>query len=367
MNKPLGVFSVETAAEIHRRVMGSSSTQKPTEGQKQRMLPATDYFVKLLEPLAPASNPETGYSQADARIMRYTQPVNPNNLNLEASGDDDSTKLIITNRSLTYYAEPNDIILVRRIGSEYAPLIAAGGTFATSTDCPCDCIEEGDLLLRDEMVPLKYVVKLPDLAFKTEYGTVYLPAGSYTLTWNNTRGMWVLDIGNRLIVYDNAGKDITGSFLLDGEITLTYPQTGDPQLKVCVEIDPSTDDGIIYYPQGYGAGFDYGTENGYIDAIANNPYDDRVVFSGPTGTSGGTGILQQFGTGTLLAPGTGTYGEQTGTGTGTGTFMWSWYEEGFYQGYKDGYRNGWDHGKDLIQAPGTGLGTGTGSMMVGGD
>lgn len=365
MSKQFGVFSVETAAEIHRRVLGNSSPQKPTDGQKQLLLPATDYFVKLLEPLAPASNPETGYAQAEARIMRYTQPINPNSLNLEPAGSDDSTKIKVTNRSPTYYAEPNDVILVRRIGSEYAPLIAAGGTFATTTDCPCECIEEGDMLLRDEMVPSKYIVKVPDLEFKTDFGIVRLPAGSYTVTWNTIRGLWVLDIGNNLTVYDKNGKDITNGFLVDGEITLTYPASGDPQLKVCVQIDQGSSDVDVNFPFGYQSGFNYGTENGYSDAVNGNPYDDRVVFAGATGTAGGTGAWQQFGTGTLLEPGTGTYGDQTGTGTGTGTFMWSWYEEGFYQGYKDGYRNGWDHGMGLIPAPGTGLGTGTGSMIVG--
>jgi hypothetical protein len=233
-------------------------------------------------------------------------------------------------------------------------------------------VEKGNLSVNGVSAVVQYTVSLPTLLWKSEYGTISLPAGEYTISWVPARQLWVLDIGDSLVATFNDGSDATNLTTMDGEITLSFPSspagTGDccidAELNVCV-------DGIVPQPEGnvgVVTGFKYGYENGYIDGYANAAYDDRVIFTGPTGTGAGTGQYQQFGTGTYLAPGTGTYGENTGTGTGTGTFMWSDYEEGFYNGYKRGYYAGYADGQTELgtgTAPGTGTSPGAGTGVGG--
>jgi hypothetical protein len=154
----------------------------------------------------------------------------------------------------------------------------------------------------------------------------------------------------------NDGSNATQDSVLDGEITLTFNPSSDSELKVCVTatIPTPPQPPIIVYPQGYYQGFNYGYVNGYSDSQNGRPYDDRVIFAGSLGTGAGTGLNQEFGTGTWLAPGTGTYGP--GTGSGSGTAPWSDGEEGFYRGYIEGYLSGWT---SAAITNGTGSGTGT--------
>ena len=356
----IGVFTPEDAARIHQAVLGRSSVQPDLNVQRKYTTRKLNYYVKMLAALPAATDPETGYTQAMGLVVRYEQPVDPESLNMEPAEDVAENKIQVTNRSTSFSASINDYIWVQDMGSEYAPLHSGGGQNNAGDECGCECIENGDLILNGTEVALQYTVSLPELIWKQQYGTIKLPAGDYTLTWNPGRQLWVLDIGDLLIATFNDGSDATNLTTMDGEITLSFP-TGtadcciDSELDVCV-------DGTVPQPEGnigVVTGFGYGYDNGYIDGYANAPYDDRVIFAGSTGTASGTGIYQQFGTGTYLAPGTGTYGENTGTGTGTGTFMWSDYEEGFYSGYKRGYYLGYQYGQAALAGTGTAPGTGT--------
>lgn len=352
MSKQFGVFSVETAAEIHRRVLGNSSPQKPTDGQKQLLLPAREYYVKLTEDLAEASNPETGYTQAEAVFLRYKQPAE-DTLSMEESGEDST--LTVTNRSTSYSATSGSVLQVKRIGAEWAPVHASGGANSTSDDCPCDCLDSGDIAVNGFSTSSVWSTKLPALEFQFPNGVVTMPSGTKTIVWDEARQKWVLDIGDSLTAKYPDGTDATSISTLDGEITLTFNVGSDSELKVCVTATIPPDqsvDNIVVYPQE--TGYNYGYTNGFSDAVNGRPYDDRVVFAGPTGTGAGTGAFQNFGTGTVLEPGTGTYGDLTGTGTGTGTFMWSDEEEQFYIGYKSGYAEGWAAGL-VVLAAGTGV------------
>ena len=349
----IGGFSLEDAQQIHRLVLGKSAVQKPSTGKSTVFNRA--YYARLTADLPAATDPLTGYTQAEATVLRYLG-TSIDSLDMEETTE----TIIVTNRSTSYSASENDVIQVDRLGSEWAPKHASGGTNSPGDECGCECIENGDLILNGTDVALQYIVSLPELIWKQQYGTIKLPAGDYTLTWNPGRQLWVLDIGDLLIATFNDGSDATNLTTMDGEITLSFPAGTadcciDSELDVCV-------DGTVPQPEGnigVVTGFGYGYDNGYIDGYANAPYDDRVIFAGSTGTASGTGIYQQFGTGTYLAPGTGTYGENTGTGTGTGTFMWSDYEEGFYNGYKRGYYLGYQYGQAALAGTGTAPGTGT--------
>ena len=356
----IGVFSPEDAALIHQKVLGRSSEQPDLNIARKYSTRSFNYYVKMLENLAAATDPETGYSQAEGLVVRYVQPISATSLDRQPAEDIAENRILITNRSTSFSAGVGDYIWVQDMGSEYAPMHSGGGQNSAGDECGCDCIDNGNLIVNGVDVTIQYTVSLPELTWKQQYGTIKLPAGEYTLTWNPTRQLWVLDIGDDLIATFSDGSDATNLTTMDGEITLSFPAGTadcciDSELDVCV-------DGTIPQPEGnvgIVTGFGYGYENGYIDGYANAPYDDRVIFAGSTGTASGTGAFQQFGTGTYLAPGTGTYGENTGTGTGTGTFMWSDYEDGFYQGYKSGYAAGYSAGQRELAGTGTAPGTGT--------
>ncbi len=126
-NIRLGGYTVDDATEIKRRVLGLANSQKMLDGKKQLTVQNQQYYVKLLEPLDAATNPETGYTQANARILRYVQPVDPNSLDMEEAVDV-GTVLKITNRYSSFSANIGDLLLVIRNVSEWSPVNATGGT-----------------------------------------------------------------------------------------------------------------------------------------------------------------------------------------------------------------------------------------------
>jgi hypothetical protein len=360
MNR-FGVFSIEDAREIHRKVFGQQPTSSPENIQRRYTTSADMYYVKMLADLPAATNPETGYTQADGLIVRYKIPAE-DTLDREVAPDTAENREKITNRSTSFSAKTGDYIWVKRAGSEYIPLHSGGGQNSPSDVCPCECFDNGDMILHGIETFDEWRVSLGEQRWPQQYGVIVLPPIDFDVVWDPIRQMWVFDIGDYLEAEYPDGSDATTATVMDGEITMTWPDPAsgdcclDAILQVCVQ-------GTV--PQqpvntGSTVGFQYGYTNGYIDGAAGNPYDDRVIFAGPTGTASGTGQYQQFGTGTNLEPATGTYGDMTGTGTGTGTFMWSDYEEGFYQGYKDGYSIGYNDGQ---AGPGTGTtpGQGTGT------
>lgn len=270
--------------------------------------------------------------------------------------EETSEPIVVTNRSTNYSAQSGDVIQVDRLGSEWAPKHASGGANNSGDNCGCSCIEDGDLVVNDIDTTRVMCVAFNTLVFNQTNGSIKLPAGDYCLVWSSATQSWVLDVGDNLEANYLDGSDATSNTIMDGSITLTFPSSGMSTLSVCVTGTVPVKPAVV----GLQTGYAYGYENGFIDGYAGNPYDDRVIFAGATGTGAGTGQYQQFGTGTYLAPGTGTYGENTGTGTGTGTFMWSDYEEQFYAGYKLGYPLGYDAGVSTAN-PGTGTYTGTGT------
>lgn len=358
MNR-FGVFSIEDAREIHRKVLGQQPTSSPENIQRRHTTSADMYYVKMLADLPAATNPETGYTQADGLIVRYKIPAE-DTLDREVAPDTAENREKITNRSTSFSAKTGDYIWVKRAGSEYIPLHSGGGQNSPSDSCGCDCEPAGDLTVNGIETTQLMCVKFPELTFEQTYGIITLPAGTYCLVWSYASQTWVLDIGDDLTATYLDGSDATAATLMDGTITLTFPATGIPTLSICVTGDVEENPVSV----GLQTGFQYGYTNGYIDGAAGNPYDDRVIFAGPTGTASGTGQYQQFGTGTNLEPATGTYGDMTGTGTGTGTFMWSDYEEQFYLGYKTGYPLGYAAGQASTgtgTAPGTGTSPGAGT------
>lgn len=355
-----GGFTINDAQEIHRRVLGRSTVQKLPTGKPTVFNRA--YYARLTANLPAATDPLTGYTQAEATVLRYLG-TSVDTLDMEETEE----TIVITNRSTSYSASENDVIQVDRLGSEWAPKHASGGSNNPGDECGCQCDDPGDFFFNGNATVSCWEVTLDTTDFPQANGVVTLPAGTYRLCYDSARGLWLVDVGDLLTATNATGQDVTSQVVLDGEITFELPLTGtgncceQSELSICVT-------GTIPLSEisnGISAGKQYGYNNGFIDGFALNAYDDRVIFAGPTGTGAGTGQYQQFGTGTYLAPGTGTYGDNTGTGTGTGTFMWSDYEEGFYRGYKEGYATGYALGYSYATA-GTGwIGTGSSPIVVG--
>ena len=122
----IGAFTPDDAAEIHRRVLGASSSQEDFDDAKRYSTHSTHYFVKLTEDLASAADSLTGQTQANARILRYVQPRQPDSLDRELSDDEDKSKLTVTNRSVAFSAYTDQVLLVVRVGSEWTPLNSIG-------------------------------------------------------------------------------------------------------------------------------------------------------------------------------------------------------------------------------------------------
>ena len=126
MTPRIGGFSPEDAQQIHQRVLGSTSSQKDFDQARNYTTRASHYYVKLIEDLQPAENPLTGHTHAEAHVVRYVQPRQPDSLDREETTSNDTTKLKITNRSPAFSAYQDQVILVVRVGTEWAPLNSIG-------------------------------------------------------------------------------------------------------------------------------------------------------------------------------------------------------------------------------------------------
>jgi hypothetical protein len=85
------------------------------------------YYAVLTEDLAAATNPETGYTSAECRVLRYVQPIDSTTLNMESATGDISLQMV-TNRYTTFSARAGDLLLIIRNGAEWSPVNAIGSS-----------------------------------------------------------------------------------------------------------------------------------------------------------------------------------------------------------------------------------------------
>jgi hypothetical protein len=126
MNQMFGGYTPEDALEIHRRVLGKQFSQKPVDNTRDLTIHNQMYYVTLTEALSAAGNELTGYTQAQATIIRYVQPM-VNNLNMAASTAPDGV-ITITNRFSGFSAGAGETLLVIRNGSEWSPVTSVAAT-----------------------------------------------------------------------------------------------------------------------------------------------------------------------------------------------------------------------------------------------
>jgi len=129
MNLPIGVYRPDDAREIHSRVLGPTATQPALDNTRDKTIHNLLYYALLLEDLTAATNPLTGYTQAQIRVIRYVQPGDGVTLNMEESTT--TTGIVqVTNRFESFSASAGDLLLVIRNGSEWSPINVASSAGA---------------------------------------------------------------------------------------------------------------------------------------------------------------------------------------------------------------------------------------------
>ena len=125
MNNNLGVFTVGDARHIHKEIFGTRMSQPPMDNTRDKTIHNLLYYALLLEDLTAATDPLTGYTQAQIRVIRYVQPGDGVTLNMEESTT--TTGIVqVTNRLTSFSASAGDLLLVIRHGSEWSPVNSGG-------------------------------------------------------------------------------------------------------------------------------------------------------------------------------------------------------------------------------------------------
>jgi hypothetical protein len=125
MNNNIGAFTVGDARHIHKEIFGTRMSQPPMDNTRDKTIHNLLYYALLLEDLTAATDPLTGYTQAQIRVIRYVQPGDGVTLNMEESTT--TTGIVqVTNRFESFSASAGDLLLVIRHGSEWSPVNSGG-------------------------------------------------------------------------------------------------------------------------------------------------------------------------------------------------------------------------------------------------
>ena len=207
MNLPIGVYRPDDAREIHRRVLGPTATQPALDNTRDKTIHNFLYYALLLEDLTAATDPLTGYTQAQIRVIRYVQPGDGVTLNMEESTT--TTGIVqVTNRFESFSASAGDLLLVIRNGSEWSPVNTGSGGGETIW-----------FTIDEVLCPeTDYVAETTLVATATWYtgGCSKTPPGA-----EYGGGYYVYDICNYL--YGLTPTDLVGT---TGRATYHYPLTG---------------------------------------------------------------------------------------------------------------------------------------------
>lgn len=107
---------------------------------------------------------------------------------------------------------------------------AAGG----GGECPCVCIENGDAVVNGITTTSRWSIAMKQEKFKSGYGTIIFPAGSYSVVLNEAGDKWELDIGDALTAVYDDGSSATEDTTMDGMLTMEWGPYG-PVVKLCVD------------------------------------------------------------------------------------------------------------------------------------
>lgn len=311
MSNPLGGFSLEDARLIHERVLGGKFAQKPADIARLQTTQNDNYYVLLTEDLPAATDTLTGYSQAEARVIKYTPS---DSLDMEES----TTSLgiiTVTNRNVNFSAATGDLLFVIRSGAEWVPAPSGGGSTVSPNSC-CGCIDNGNIIVDGIETSSKMNVSLNDVYLYQSNGYIKLPAGVYELIYSSGSGTWTLDVGDFLVAFYNDGSSATSATTMDATLTFDNATAGKSQLQLCIT-------GTVGQSVSVTAGV-AGATNGWTTGYYSG-YTSVKSYTGTADTTPGTG------SGTFLGW-TGTYAE--------------YYNEAWEAFYTDGYPYGTSAAQD---------------------
>jgi hypothetical protein len=101
-------------------------------------------------------------------------------------------------------------------------------------ECPCVCIETGDAVVNGITTTSQWSIAMKQETFKSGYGTIIFPAGSYSVVLNEAGTKWELDIGDVLTANYDDGSPATEDTTMDGTLSMEWGAYG-PVVKLCVD------------------------------------------------------------------------------------------------------------------------------------
>ena len=110
-----GILPSEEMREIRRRVL--SNNREAYAYLQANQIPSEEFYAVLNADLVAATNPRTGYTNADVRILGYSDITTNRNIGYQSG----SYGLVnVINRSESLSGARGTLCLVRRILAEYA-------------------------------------------------------------------------------------------------------------------------------------------------------------------------------------------------------------------------------------------------------
>jgi hypothetical protein len=103
-----------------------------------------------------------------------------------------------------------------------------------SGECPCVCIESGDAIVNGITTTSRWSIAMKQETFKSGYGTIIFPAGTYAVVLNEAGTKWELDIGDVLTANYDDGSTATEDTTMDGTLSMEWGAYG-PAVKLCIE------------------------------------------------------------------------------------------------------------------------------------
>lgn len=111
MTRDYGIYSQQTAQEIHNRVLGPHAAPGGRDQQQDWI------FAKLTEDLEAAGDPYENYTTAEAQVIRYTDAErsgesDPNLLDMELTTGNEN-KVTVVNRFTGMEVGQDTLVLLR--------------------------------------------------------------------------------------------------------------------------------------------------------------------------------------------------------------------------------------------------------------
>lgn len=225
-----GIYTKEVADAIYQFYANQSKAGGISKKPDSTWQPLW-YFVKLTENLDAASDPETGYTQATANVVKYSNTAD--DLDMEVVEDEDF-EITVTNRSTGFSGVVDDYMwVVQPYGiAEFIPLVSSGGGGCSSC---CSSVRTGNLLHPD--LPTGYDETTRDWSFASAcgdaIGEIEIPNtdGSLTLVWaggipiasfEDVGNTFVSDISADCTILDVYGVDVTETTSFTATITMNF-------------------------------------------------------------------------------------------------------------------------------------------------